>query len=436
MSFDSRLKASRRIRRIQFFSVVLLLVAGTINFLDRGSLAIANTTVRADLGLSGTGIGILLSTFSIAYAFAQLPAGAILDRFGSRTLLGAGMLLWSLVQGATAFVSGMRSFIAARIGLAVGEAPWVISTVKTTRDWFAVPDRGTPLGIVNAGTPLAQAIAPPILTVLMLKFGWRGMFVAIGIPGILLSVVWWAIYRDRKDVALDSSDMAYLESGNSEEPDAEGISFAQWWGLFRLRTVWGMMLGFGGINYTAWLYISWAPGYLEAAHHVSVASTGWLTSIPFLFGTIGMVLSGWIADRLVHRGVRPFITHKILLTVGMTCSAGCTLGLIYVSGVAGAVAAISMALFFIYFAGISGWGLVHAVTPAPLVGSVASIQNFGSFICASFAPIVVGWLLDRTHSFHLALAICTLATLLGALIYLVVVKDPISLEKTATVVPS
>lgn len=440
MADGPRLKTTPRIRKIQIIAIVLLLAAGTVNYLDRGSLAIANTTVRGDLGLSATRMGFLLSVFSIAYAFAQLPAGVVLDRIGARVLLGAGMLLWSLVQAATGLVSGFKSFVLARAGLALGEAPWVISTVKTTGEWFAPADRGAPLGIMNAGTPLAQAIAPPILTVLMLNFGWRGMFVAIGIPGTLLAIAWYAIYRDRKDVRLEPDDAAYLEephSGSGSASERPAATFAEtlgtWKRLFRQRTIWGMMIGFGGVNYTAWLYISWIPGYLEQARHVSIASTGLLTSIPFLFGAVGMVLSGWIADRLVGRGMRSAAAYKTLIVIGMSASALCTFSLIYAATTAIAVAAISLAIFFIYFAGIAGWGLVHSLAPAPLVGTVASIQNFGSFICASFAPTVVGFLLDRTHSFHLGLMICALFTLLGALVYLLVVKDPIPLETGNTV---
>ena len=83
-----------------------------------------------------------------------------------------------------------------------------------------------------------------------------------------------------------------------------------------------------------------------------------------------------------------------------------------------------MALFFTYVAGNSGWCLVQVIAPANIVGSVATIQNFGSFICASFAPILTGWLLDRTHSFHLALVICAVVSLLGAFSYFFFVRQP------------
>src|ERR1700743_1284680 len=80
-----------RVRRMRFFAVSFLFLAGIVNYLDRTSFSIANTSIRADLGLSGTRIGALLSAFSLAYGIAQLPIGLMLDRLGSRAIFSAGM---------------------------------------------------------------------------------------------------------------------------------------------------------------------------------------------------------------------------------------------------------------------------------------------------------------------------------------------------------
>jgi sugar phosphate permease len=297
-------------------------------------------------------------------------------------------------------------------------------------DWFDVRDRATPMGIVNSSTTMGQAIAPPILTVAMLAFGWRGMFMLIGVPGLLLSIAWFVFYRDRKDIVLGQAEQAYLETSTTADKGntATGISFAEWVSLFRLRTVWGLMLGFGGVNYSVWLYMSWMPNYLEAAHHVSIAATGWIAIIPFSCGAVGMMLSGIVADLLVRRGVPPIRTHRTVLLIGMTCSALSTFLVPHIESATGAAFGIGMALFFTYLAGNSCWGLVQSIAPARIVASVATIQNFGSFIVASLAPILTGWLLDRTHSFNITLAVCGMVAILGALVYLFVVKEPIQLS--------
>jgi cyanate permease len=118
----------------------------------------------------------------------------------------------------------------------------------------------------------------------------------------------------------------------------------------------------------------------------------------------------------------------------MICSAICTLLVPYIPGALGASLGIGSALFFTYLAGNSGWGLVQSTAPPQIVGSVAAIQNFGSFVCASFGPVITGWLLDRTHSFHLTLVICAMISLLGALSYIFVVKHPITVDETKPIV--
>ncbi len=426
MASDVRPRPTRRIARIQIIAVSFLSIAGIINYIDRGSLAIANTTIRADLGISATRMGVLLSTFSLSYAICQLPVGVLLDRFGERAVLGAGMFLWSLTQATTGLVRGFASFVVARVGLAAGESPFVVSAVKTVNDWFDVCDRATPMGIVNGATTMGQAIAPPILTVTMLAFGWRGMFMLIGVPGLILSVAWYAFYRDHRDVFLNDAEKACINASGSMS-NLSRVSFSQWLSLFRMRTVWGMMLGFGGINYTVWLYMSWMPNYLEAERHLSVAKTGTIAMIPFFCGGVGMFISGLIADSFIRSGAPPIKSHKVLLVTGMACSAICTILVPYIPGATGAACGIGLALFFTYLAGNSGWCLVQAIAPAGVVASVGTIQNFGSFVCASFAPIITGWLLDRTHSFHLPLVICAIVSILGALSYLFIVKHPITI---------
>ena len=406
------------LRTLRVTVLSLLVLGGIVNFLDRSALSIANTTIRADLHFSATQIGALLSAFSLAYGLAQIPAGWLLDRYGARFILSAGMMLWSMAQMATGLVSSFASLVLTRIGLGAGEAPFLPGGVKVIHDWYEVRERGLPMGILNASTTLGQAFAPPLLTLMLLHYGWRSMFVVIGLLGIVIALAWYPVYREHN-------------SGESEQAK-QTLSLAEWRGLFRHRTVWGMMLGFSGVNYTAWLYLAWLPGYLEATHHLSLARTGWFAAIPFLMGSIGMLVNGVIADACVRRGADPLRSRKALIVFGMVCSAGCTLLVSHASTSVGAVVAIGLALFFIHFAGTSAWGLVQVATTAHLVGSVGTIQNFCSFLFASVAPVLTGWILDRTHSFHIALVICSCVTFLGAVAYLVMVQKPIDAPSSTT----
>ena len=111
-----------RIRRSQTLALVLLVVCGVINYLDRATLAVANEYIRADLGLSLGQMGLLLSAFSWSYALCQLPVGALVDKIGPRWLLGIGLVVWSLAQAAGGLASTFGWFVIARIALGIGEA--------------------------------------------------------------------------------------------------------------------------------------------------------------------------------------------------------------------------------------------------------------------------------------------------------------------------
>ncbi|MDT3251439.1 MFS transporter [Serratia sp. root2] len=415
---------SARIKKIQTTAMLLLFFAAIINFLDRSSLSVANSTIREEMGLSGTEIGLLLSAFSLAYGIAQLPCGLLLDRKGPRIMLGVGMFVWSVFQTLSGMIHNFTQFIWVRIGLGIGEAPMNPCGVKVINDWFNIKHRGMPMGIFNAASTIGLAISPPILTAMMLAFGWRGMFITIGVLGIALSIGWYMLYRNRQDIDLSAQEQAYLNAG-SVSARREPVNFREWRSLFRNRTMWGMMIGFSGINYTAWLYLAWLPGYLQTTYHLDLKSTGLMSAIPFLFGAAGMLSNGFVTDFLVRRGMAPLKSRKICIVAGMLLSASFTAIVPQATTTYSAVVLIGMALFCIHFAGTSCWGLIHVAVTSRMTASVGSIQNFASFIFASFAPVITGFILDTTHSFKLALILCACFTVIGALSYLFVVKHPI-----------
>lgn len=202
----------QRIRRIQTVTLVLLFMAGIVNFLDRSSLSVAGEAIRSELGLSATEFGFLLSAFSLSYGFSQLPSGILLDRFGPRIVLGAGLIFWSLMQALTGMVNSFSHFILMRIGLGIGEAPFMPAGVKSITDWYAQKERGTALGIFNSSTVIGQAIAPPALVLMQLAWGWRAMFVIIGVAGILVGICWYAWYRNRAQFVLTDEERTYLSA--------------------------------------------------------------------------------------------------------------------------------------------------------------------------------------------------------------------------------
>jgi sugar phosphate permease len=338
-----------KLKRIQNVALTLLVVAGLINYLDRSTLSIANHSIRTEMNLSATQMGALLSAFSLPYAFAQLPMGVLLDKFGSRVMLGFGMMIWSVAQLAGGFVQSLNQFYIARLLLGIGEAPQFPAGAKVFSDWYAVGERGRPTGISVASSTIAPALAPPVLTGLMLAFGWRGMFIVMGVLGILVAIAWYVAYRDRREVPLEKEEIDYLE-GDNVKSDDRAMTGAEWRGLFKERTAWGLIFGFMGVIYMVWLYLTWLPAYLETERGLSLAKAGWVAAIPYIFGTFGQLSSGVIADKLLAMGQTPINSRKWPICIGLVFGAAFTVPAAYTPNLVLAMTYISAAMYFINLA--------------------------------------------------------------------------------------
>jgi sugar phosphate permease len=200
-----------RTRRFRTVAVILLVVAGCVNYIDRSAVSVGNPEIRSALGLSYRQMGLLLSAFAWSYGFAQIPAGVAVDRFGPRRALGLGLVLWSLAQGAAGFVGSLGQFVAARVALGLGESPMYIGGTRVCANWFSAKDRALPISIFNSSSALAPALAPPLLTVLMVEFGWRWMFLFAALAGFAVAIFWFVLYRDPIDAGIPPADIVEIQ---------------------------------------------------------------------------------------------------------------------------------------------------------------------------------------------------------------------------------
>ncbi len=413
-----------RVRRAQILSLALLIVSGVVNYMDRGTLSIANGTIRNELGISLGQMGLLLSAFSWSYALSQLPAGGLVDRIGPRKLLTAGLVLWSIAQAAGGLVTGYGQFILSRIVLGIGEAPQFPSAARVVSNWYPLSARGKPTGVFNAASPLGTALAPPLLTLLMVYLDWRWMFVLMGLVGLIVAAIWFALYRDPASLQLDAAEQAYLQTAAPAAGAAAKLTFAEWRGLFAHLTTWGMILGYFGSVYLNWVYLTWLPGYLTMARHMSLVTTGFAAAIPFFCGFIGCLMAGWLSD-LVTRGSTSLVAgRKLPVVLAMLGMAAFTVPAALVQSNVIAIACISAAVFLANAASVCSWTLATAAAPANRVASLGSLQNFGGFLGGALAPILTGYIAE-SYSFVPALLTGAGIAFLGAMSYLFLVRRPI-----------
>jgi sugar phosphate permease len=418
-------QATPRLKTIQHAALAMLVVAGAVNYIDRATLAVANPLIRQDLGLSIADMGYLLSAFLWAYAFAQLPTGAMVDRLGPRILLTLGLSLWSFAQLLGGLVQNFGQFFSARVLLGIGEAPQFPTGARVVRDWFNQRDRGLATGIFNCASSLGTAIAVPLLTFLMLTFGWRVMFMTMGIAGLLVAAVWFLVYRNPGEVALTAQENTYRVEGDPPGQRTK-VTFREWKLLFRFRTTWGMVFGYFGCIYLTWIYTAWLPGYLEIERHMSVKYTGWAAAVPFACGVVGGVLGGYIADILLRRGTAPLKSRRYPAAIALLGTAACTVAAAYVSSNALAIAFISVSLFLVYVTSTCAWALSSVAVPTNCTASIGAVQNFGGYLGGALAPTVTGLIVQKTGSFVPALVVGALIGVISAASYLFVVDQPIT----------
>ncbi len=414
---------SRRLRRMQWTISALCAVVIAVNFMDRSTIAIANVSIRQEFGFSATTMGALLSAWSFAYALSQIPAGFLVDRIGPRKLLGFALVVWSLAQAVGGLAVGFTQLMLSRAALGVTEAPAWPSSARVTGLWYTEKERGLPTGVYTGASTLAPAFAPPILTALMLAFGWRAMFITAGLFGIVIAAVWFLLYRDVADVPMPPEDRAHTGLDAAER--TSGVTLRQWARLFKYRTIWGMILGSFGLAYLLWMYFGWLPAFLETQYHVSIARTGILSALPFLGGICGALSAGYFSDMLAKRGFDPVTARKIPTTGGLAGMAVFTAAVAVVHSMPLALCCVFLVVFCGLVSTAGLWSLATVVTPQNYIASAASIPNCSAYIGATCSPIITGFLVDHTGSFVAALLAGSGVGIVCAGFYLLMVGDPV-----------
>jgi MFS family permease len=416
--------ASSRLRRLQVLFTGFCVMSIALNFLDRATISVATVNVRHDFGLSATDIGGILSVWSLSYAFGQLPAGFLVDRLGPRILAGLGMLLWSIFQGLGGVATSYTQLLWLRGGLGVAEAPTGPSNAKVVSTWFPASKRGLPTGIYVAGTALGPAFAPPLLTVLMVGYGWRTMFIIMGVVGVILSLCWFLFYRSVGTARLSRDDRAYV--GDDRQDIKSTITLARWSRLFRSPSVLGIIFGSCAQGFVVWIYGGWLPAMLESQYHESIQRTGILAALPWVGGVVGALSGGYIADFLLRRGFGNINSKKIPIVCGL-------IGLSLFTGLAGLSGSVVFVEAFAFLALLSAtmattvmWTAATIFVPPDYVASMGAIINFSGFIGATVSPILTGYTVDVTGSFDLALLIGSGVGVIGAAVMALMIRHPVS----------
>lgn len=293
--------------RRRWLIVAVIFVALVFNYLDRQIVAILKPVLKTEYSLDDSGYAMLINLFTVSYAVMYPVGGWLVDRFGPRTVMGIGIIGWSLacIGGGLARTIGLFGLSRAMLGAA--EPTNYPAQLKVVAVWFPGRLRATANSLCVAGGSIGAIIAPPLIAWVAISYGWRNVFFIAGAIGLLIALAWFLVYRDppesiRSDVAASAVKVD------------DGAKFT-WPQLWRTRSLWGILL-IRFVSDPVWYFcLFWLPGYLQEDSGLTLQQVGMVGWIPFLAADIGAIATAAWSDRMVRRGSKPLLSRKRMLSV-------------------------------------------------------------------------------------------------------------------------
>lgn len=396
-------------------SLVLLVAAAILlNYVDRGTVAVAAPLMKGELGLSATQFGIAVSAFFWVYAPIQLGIGWLCDRFSVYRLLGAGLALWALSTAATGFIGTLPQLVVLRLLLGLGESVAFPGASKIICRHVPAARRGIANSAVAAALALGPAVGVLAGGLIMTHFGWRAMFVIFGLATLLWLLPWSAVVRT---LEADKSHAAHRRFPMRR--------------LIGTRALLTTSIGHFTVNYGFYFLLSWLPLYLVQQRGFSIQTMTLLATLVYLAQAASAVTTGWLCDHRVSRGVHPGSAFRLLTVCGLSVLA------VSIVGIAIAADDATLAAFLI-LAGIGSgpssttiYAIAQIFAGPRAAGSYVGIQNATGNLAGIVAPIVTGMIVDRTGSFLNAFYVAAGVTVAGAFCWGLLVPriEPLDLDQ-------
>jgi MFS transporter, ACS family, glucarate transporter len=412
---------------VRWSLIFWLFMLSAVAFLDRVNISIAGGSLAAAYHLSNVQLGWVFSSFLAGYAIFQTPGGRLADRLGPRRVLAGGVIWWGIFTALTASVPSQITgalwlFVSARFLLGAGEAVMYPASNQFVARWIPVQERGIANGWIFAGVGAGAGLSPPLITYIMLHYGWRASFWICAVIGLLAGLIWfiWAKDDPGQHSSVSASELEYIRQGISTgKTDNKDQRLIAWTSILKSREVWAITVSYFSFGYVAWIFFSWFYLYLAQVRNLNLKASAFYAMLPFLAMAACCPLGGFISDRLTKRfGARVgrcYLAAVVILLAGVFLVMGsevhgARLASVVLAGGAGAL----------YLAQSSFWSVTAGLAGSSS-GSVSGFMNMGAqiggMVTASLTPFIAsrfGW----TASFLVAAALC----LFGALAWMIV--DP------------
>lgn len=382
--------------------VTLIATASFINYLDRGSLAVALPVISRDLHLDPIAQGAALSAFFWTYTAMQIPMGRIVDRYDIKVVYGVLFAMWSLAAAATGLATGLWTLIIARVFLGVGESVYLPGGLKVVSLHFNSEETAWPAGLFDLGTKLGLAFGTAIDVWLLVRFGWRSLFFRTGLLGLLWLIPWLMFYPSRRTLP-----------GDGRRVD--------WHAIARNRALFAICVGFFCWDYFWYFLINWLPTYLNTVRHMSMPRIALFGGLPYLIFAGAEAIGGLTAGAMIRRG------HSLSRVTKGFVAGGFAIGLLIIpAAIVDSTAASIGLLLAASFSGVGLGCLISFPKICAREGEVAlwvGIMNAAGNLGGVIAPLVTGVVVQRTGSYVPAFLTVAAVLVVGIVAYTIMVPS-------------
>jgi len=379
----------------------LLCANAIVMYIDRTNISITAPIIQKELGLSNAALGSAFSAFSITYACCMIVGGRLADAIGTRLGLALSGVLWALGTIATGLVGGLVALVFARLLVGTGEsAVYPISSAVISR-WIKAERRGSAQGILHGCGRLGAALAPGVVTALILLHSWRWAFIILGIVSLLMTGLIALYLRDdpRSHPAITPDEVEALGHSADEIGQVAAAEKPRLiWPEF-LAKVWPATVVSFCYGWFSWFLLSWVPLYFTHAHGLEIKKVAMFSTLVLIFGVLGMVGGGIATDFwLKHTGSIHRARRDVILA-SFVAALLCIVPLLVTTDLTIDTIALALGYLFIELADSSIWMLGMDAAPEHCATSTAAV-NTGFATAGAVSPLVVGWLLDATGNWE------------------------------------
>ncbi|CAN5498128.1 MFS transporter [soil metagenome] len=305
---------SRGVPNLRWWILALIFLITCINYVDRSSIGLLVTRFGPELGITSREYGFVGAVLLFAYTLSQSVSGRLYDRYGARVGFTVSVIIWCAAAMGHAAITGLAGFTACSFFLGLGEAGNWPGAAKVIAEWFPQKERALGMAIFNGGASMGGVIAPLLVARLLApRLGWRVSFLIVGLFGFIWLAAWLMVYHPlSKHPRVTKEELLYIRDG---QPPLESISAPSVRSLLRLRQTWGILLARLLVDPVWWLYMLWLPVYLKDVRHFSLKDIGASAWAPYLAAAVGSLFGGWLAGKLIARGMSVNAARKIVIGI-------------------------------------------------------------------------------------------------------------------------